>query len=77
MSGNDNPGNFANRPKEDVQAAAQKGGSTQPSDVYKPKEHGGVKQDGSVDPRTSEGGQTEFAHGKVDPVEAGKEGGSK
>lgn len=27
MSGNDNPGNFANRPKEDVQSAAQKGGS--------------------------------------------------
>ena len=27
MSGNDNPGNFANRPKEEVQAAAQKGGS--------------------------------------------------
>lgn len=26
MSGNDNPGNFANRPKEEVQAAAQKGG---------------------------------------------------
>lgn len=28
MSGNDNPGNFANRPKEDVQAAAQKGGQS-------------------------------------------------
>jgi len=26
MSGNDNPGNFANRPKEEVKAAAQKGG---------------------------------------------------
>ena len=28
MSGNDNPGNFANRAKEDVQAAAQKGGQS-------------------------------------------------
>ena len=26
MADNSNPGNFANRPKEDVQAAAQKGG---------------------------------------------------
>ena len=26
MSGNDNPGNFANRPKEEVTAAAKKGG---------------------------------------------------
>ena len=26
MSGNDNPGNFANRPKEEVQAIASKGG---------------------------------------------------
>ncbi|KAL8970926.1 MAG: hypothetical protein Q9197_003547 [Variospora fuerteventurae] len=26
MADNSNPGNFANRPKEEVQAAAQKGG---------------------------------------------------
>lgn len=26
MSGNDNPGNFANRPKEEVQSIASKGG---------------------------------------------------
>ena len=26
MSGNDNPGNFANRPKDEVKSAAQKGG---------------------------------------------------
>jgi general stress protein YciG len=26
MSGNDNPGNFANRSKDDVKAAAKKGG---------------------------------------------------
>lgn len=28
MADNQNPGNFANRPKEEVQAAAQKGGQT-------------------------------------------------
>lgn len=28
MADNSNPGNFANRPKEEVQAAAQKGGQT-------------------------------------------------
>lgn len=28
MADNANPGNFANRPKEEVQAAAQKGGQT-------------------------------------------------
>lgn len=63
--------------KVDPHEAGKAGGSTQPDDVYKPKEHGGVKEDGSVDPRTSEGGQNSFAHGKVDPVEAGKKGGSQ
>ncbi len=28
MSGNSNPGNFANRPQEEVQAAAKKGGES-------------------------------------------------
>lgn len=28
MSGNDNPGNFANRPKEEVQNIASKGGQS-------------------------------------------------
>ncbi len=28
MADNSNPGNFANRPKEDVQAAASKGGQS-------------------------------------------------
>ena len=28
MADNSNPGNFANRPKEEVQAAAQKGGQS-------------------------------------------------
>lgn len=38
-----------------------------------PVEHGGVREDGQPDKRTQ---QTEFAYGKVDPSEAGREGGS-
>lgn len=36
-------------------------------------EHDGLRKDGQPDKRMQ---QTEFAHGKVDPVEAGKQGGS-
>jgi len=39
---------------------------------YKPTEHGGLKQDGTPDKRVGTG---EFAQGKVDPHEAGKQGG--
>ncbi|KAF3020269.1 hypothetical protein E8E14_012827 [Neopestalotiopsis sp. 37M] len=39
---------------------------------YKPTEHDGKKLDGSQDKRVGTG---EFAHGKVDPHEAGKKGG--
>jgi len=39
---------------------------------YKPTEHDGLRQDGQPDKRVGTG---EFAHGKVDPVEAGKQGG--
>jgi len=42
------------------------------SGTYKPTEHGGLREDGQPDKRVGTG---EFAHGKVDPVEAGKEGG--
>ncbi|KAF2674810.1 hypothetical protein BT63DRAFT_474519 [Microthyrium microscopicum] len=42
------------------------------SDTYKPTEHGGLKQDGTEDKRVGTG---EFAHGKVDPVDAGAQGG--
>ncbi|KAK7415231.1 hypothetical protein QQZ08_012405 [Neonectria magnoliae] len=42
------------------------------SDTYKPTEHGGLREDGQPDKRVGTG---EFAHGKVDPVEAGHEGG--
>jgi len=42
------------------------------SGTYKPTEHGGLKEDGTPDKRVGTG---EFAQGKVDPVEAGKQGG--
>lgn len=38
-------------------------------------EHDGLRKDGEVDQRTAKGGNTEFAHGKVDPHEAGAQGG--
>jgi hypothetical protein len=55
--------------------AGAQGGKTSGSsggDNYKPSENDGLTKDGSVDGRTKEGGNTAFAHGKVDPVEAGK-----
>jgi len=39
---------------------------------YKPTEHEGLKQDGTPDKRVGTGA---FAHGKVDPHEAGAQGG--
>ncbi|MCJ1256285.1 hypothetical protein MMC24_004106 [Lignoscripta atroalba] len=48
--------------------------------TYKPTEHGGLKEDGTPDKRVGTGAVlfpgTEFAQGKVDPVEAGKQGGA-
>ncbi|KAH8684956.1 hypothetical protein BGZ61DRAFT_534156 [Ilyonectria robusta] len=42
------------------------------SDTYKPTEHGGLREDGKPDKRVGTG---EFAYGKVDPTEAGQQGG--
>ncbi|KAH6995350.1 hypothetical protein EDB80DRAFT_897519 [Ilyonectria destructans] len=42
------------------------------SDTYKPTEHGGLREDGEPDKRVGTG---EFAYGKVDPTEAGHQGG--
>ncbi|GAM91193.1 hypothetical protein ANO11243_092400 [Dothideomycetidae sp. 11243] len=39
---------------------------------YKPTEHDGLRQDGQPDGRVGTG---EFAHGKVDPHQAGAQGG--
>ncbi|PCG92603.1 Hypothetical protein PENO1_019740 [Penicillium occitanis (nom. inval.)] len=43
------------------------------ADKYKPSEHGGKREDGQPDKRTQ---QSEFAYGKVDPHQAGQQGGS-
>jgi len=42
------------------------------SDTYKPTEHDGLKEDGTPDKRVGTG---QFAQGKVDPREAGAQGG--
>ncbi|PBP25678.1 hypothetical protein BUE80_DR003414 [Diplocarpon rosae] len=42
------------------------------TDVYKPTEHDGLKADGTPDKRVGTG---QFAQGKVDPHEAGAQGG--
>ncbi|CZT10549.1 uncharacterized protein RAG0_15552 [Rhynchosporium agropyri] len=42
------------------------------SDTYKPTEHDGLKEDGTPDKRVGTG---QFAQGKVDPSEAGAQGG--
>ncbi|KAL8972004.1 MAG: hypothetical protein Q9183_000781 [Haloplaca sp. 2 TL-2023] len=70
MADNSNPGNFANRPKEEVQAAGQKGGNT-----------GGF---GNMDPDkqkevASQGGQASsgsFEPGSDKAKEAGRKGGA-
>jgi len=60
----------------DPHKAGAEGGKTSGSgsgssggDTYKPTEHDGLTKDGNVDGRTKAGGNTEFAHGKVDPSE--------
>lgn len=47
--------------------------SCSPIDLYSCLEHDGLRKDGQPDKRVGTG---EFASGKVDPVEAGKKGGS-
>ncbi|KAL8718710.1 MAG: hypothetical protein Q9225_004191 [Loekoesia sp. 1 TL-2023] len=72
MADNTNPGNFANRPKEEVQAAAQKGGQTSTTGGF-----------ASMDPDkqkdiASQGGQASsgsFEPGSEKAKEAGRKGG--
>ncbi|PTB62603.1 hypothetical protein BBK36DRAFT_1172365 [Trichoderma citrinoviride] len=74
MSGNDNPGNFANRPREEVQNIASKGGQASHSGGFAslPKEQ--------VQEIASKGGQASsgsFEPGSEKAREAGRKGGSK
>ena len=50
------------------------GGKTQPEEVYKPSEHGGVKKDGTEDSRTNP--EHGFGGDRAAASEAGKKGGS-
>ncbi|KIY03334.1 conidiation-specific protein 10 [Fonsecaea multimorphosa CBS 102226] len=73
MADNQNPGNFANRPKEEVQEIASKGGQASHSGGF-----------ASMDPDkqrdiASQGGQASggsFEKGSEKAVEAGRKGGS-
>ncbi|EOA85400.1 uncharacterized protein SETTUDRAFT_91904 [Exserohilum turcica Et28A] len=73
MATNDNPGNFANRPKEDVKAAAQKGGE---------HSHGGGFASMDAEKQhdiASKGGKASsgsFEPGSEKAREAGRKGGS-
>ncbi|KAI9750343.1 MAG: hypothetical protein M1835_007328 [Candelina submexicana] len=71
MSGNTNPGNFANRPKEEVQDAAKKGGEASKGGFASmPKEQ--------VQEIASEGGKASsgsFEKGSEAAKEAGRKGG--
>jgi len=73
MSGNDNPGNFANRPKEEVRAAAQKGGQT----VGDGQGFAGMAKE-DVQDIASKGGKASsgsFEKGSEAAKEAGRKGG--
>jgi general stress protein YciG len=74
MANNDNPGNFANRPKEEVQDIASKGGQSSHNsgfasmDADKQRDiasKGGLASSGSFEP------------GSEKAKEAGRKGGSK
>ncbi|KJZ71405.1 Conidiation-specific protein 10 [Hirsutella minnesotensis 3608] len=74
MAGNDNPGNFANRPKEEVQNIASKGGQASHNSGF-----------ANMDPDkqreiASKGGQASggsFEPGSEKAKQAGQKGGSK
>ncbi|GAA5917293.1 hypothetical protein JCM6882_004153 [Rhodosporidiobolus microsporus] len=77
MAGSDNQhdGKTFSNDHEFASEMGKQGGATQPDDVYKPSEHGGMKKNGEPDKRMSSehgfGGDHERAS------EMGKRGGSK
>jgi len=66
---------FGGQDHERVSELGRQGGSTQPDEIYKPSEHGGLKKDGTEDKRTrSEHG---FGGRPTEEVqEIGRKGGS-
>jgi len=75
MTDNTNPGNFANRPKEEVQAIASKGGKASHGGGGSSSTSSGSTDDTSV---TSEGRNPDgtFQKGSQAAKEAGQKGGS-
>ncbi|KAF1829498.1 hypothetical protein BDW02DRAFT_560993 [Decorospora gaudefroyi] len=72
MSGNDNPGNFANRPKEDVQAAASKGGQSSHNGGFASMDADKQHDIASMGGKASSGS---FEPGSEKAKEAGRKGG--
>ncbi|GJN90645.1 hypothetical protein Rhopal_003657-T1 [Rhodotorula paludigena] len=61
--------------REFASEMGKKGGATQPDEVYKPSEHGGLKKDGTEDKRMSS--QHGFGADHERASEMGKRGGAK
>ncbi|KAL8769298.1 MAG: hypothetical protein Q9223_001990 [Gallowayella weberi] len=72
MADNSNPGNFANRPKEEVQAAAQKGGQTSTTGGFASMDPDKQKEIASQGGQASSGS---FEKGSEAAKEAGRKGG--
>ena len=74
MSSNDNPGNFANRPTEEVQEIASKGGKASHSGGFASMDPDKQREIASMGGQASGG---KFEPGSERASEAGKKGGSK
>ncbi|KAJ4288378.1 conidiation-specific expression protein [Kalmusia sp. IMI 367209] len=72
MSGNDNPGNFANRPKEEVQSIASKGGQASHSGGFASMDADKQRDIASQGGKASSGS---FEPGSEKAKEAGRKGG--
>ncbi|KAL9610738.1 MAG: hypothetical protein Q9167_004557, partial [Letrouitia subvulpina] len=71
MADNENPGNFANRPKEEVQAAAQKGGQASTTGGFASMDSDKQKEIASEGGKASSGS---FEPGSEKAKEAGRKG---
>ncbi|OWT43613.1 hypothetical protein VFPPC_18660 [Pochonia chlamydosporia 170] len=74
MAGNQNPGNFANRPKDEVQEIASKGGQASQSSGFATMDANKQRDIASQGGHASHGS---FEPGSEKAREAGRKGGSK
>jgi general stress protein YciG len=91
MSGNDNPGNFANRPKEEVQKIASKGGQASHSggfasmdadkqvslSILHARKQANMKMQREIASQGGKASSGSFEPGSEAAKEAGRKGGSK